>query len=326
MDDSKCSSASEGFRMRPLVLLSNPSMQCLTFYWKEHPRFWVGYRFYEGDPDTDPQPIAADATWPAAEWGEFPEPGEDLLPLPNLSLPGKRWRTAYHEKNRRDPTQLAFQTFVDGSAWCRILEGHGQQQREFFFRPVEDGVQMWMRLTTHTSIDSGYLVQQCLRFTGAQNWSMRRHIACVPFLSELDVQSMGHPDLTLTYARLREEWLQFPARHIHYATPLGSSPSEELNEPIDHGLLIRETLDRKTVPASYFRRTAPGETWERVTSGMYWERTAWVSNRHPADCVHAIVDLGPLAAGESRTVHGKFYWIEGSKEDLLAAWRRDFPG
>jgi hypothetical protein len=57
---------------------------------------------------------------------------------------------------------------------------------------------------------------------------------------------------------------------------------------------------------------------------MYWERTAYVSNWHPADCVHALVDFGPLDAGQSRTVCGKFYLIEGTKDDLLAAWQRDF--
>jgi hypothetical protein len=99
---------------------------------------------------------------------------------------------------------------------------------------------------------------------------------------------------------------------------------EEFDGSIDHGLILRETLDRKKVPASYFRRTAPGEAWDRISTGLYWERTAWVSNRHPADCVHAVVYLGPLPPGGSRTVHGKFYWIDGTKDDLLAAWQEDF--
>lgn len=311
--------------MGPGVFLSNPAMQCLTFFWKEHPRFWVGYRVSEGLSEMHPEPISEEVTWPAANWGAFPELTGDLPPLPQLSLPRKRWRTAFREKKRRDPVQLAFQALSDGSAWCSLREGNGQQQREFFFQPVEDGVKMWMRLTTQIPIQGCYLVQQCLRFTGAQNWSLRRNIACVPFLSELDVQAMGHPDLTLTYVRQGGEWLRFPARHILFATPLGRSMREhEWEGPVDHGLIVRETLDRKVVPASYFRRTASGETWDRVASGMYWERTAWVSNRHPADCVHAVVDLGPLSAGESRTVHGRFYWIEGTKEDLFAAWHREF--
>jgi hypothetical protein len=61
-----------------------------------------------------------------------------------------------------------------------------------------------------------------------------------------------------------------------------------------------------------------------MTGGMYWERTAWVSNRHPADCIHASIDFGPLAAGQSRTLHGVVYFIEGSKDDLLTLWQSDF--
>jgi hypothetical protein len=59
---------------------------------------------------------------------------------------------------------------------------------------------------------------------------------------------------------------------------------------------------------------------------MYWERTAYVTNRHPADCLHALVDFGPLAKGEERTVRGKFYLVEGNRDDLLAVWKEDFCG
>ncbi len=57
---------------------------------------------------------------------------------------------------------------------------------------------------------------------------------------------------------------------------------------------------------------------------MYWERSILVSNRHPADCLHAWVDVGPLSAGRSRTLHGKIYFLEGSKQDVFDHWQRDF--
>ena len=43
-----------------------------------------------------------------------------------------------------------------------------------------------------------------------------------------------------------------------------------------------------------------------------------------ADCIHSGIDFGPLNAGAFRTVQGKFYWIEGTKDDLLASWQKDF--
>lgn len=310
----------------PNVLLSSPHMQSLTFTWPGQTRHWAGYRVLEGTAETQPHAVVEQDGRPAADWGPFPEPGGEPFSIQGLDLPRKRWRTAYQEKDSKDPARLEFQTYAGGTAWCSLYEDGGRIRRELCFQPVADGVRMWLRLSTQVPIEGAYLVQQCLRFTGAQNWSLRRQIACVPFLSELDVQAMGHPELTLTYARQGGEWLPFPARHVEYTTPAGSSFSgHDFSGTIDQGLVIRETLDRKAVPASYFRRTAPDQTWERLSSGLYWERTAWVSNRHPADCVHAVIDLGPLAAGESRTVRGKFYWIEGCKDDLLAAWRKDFP-
>jgi hypothetical protein len=306
--------------MGPLILLSNPSLQCLTFFWPEHPHWWVGYRVSEGAPETGPQ-IGSPPEDLRADWDVLPKPGGEPLSLAGLSLPRRRWRTTYQEISHQDPAQLSFQAYADGSASCRLQVEPGWQL-DFTFRPVPDGVQMSLRLTTQTPIEGAFRVQQCLRFTGAQNWSMRRQTACVPFLSELDVQAMGHPELTLTYVCRDGAWLGFPARHVRFTTPFGGA---SLDGMLDHGLIVRETLDRQAVPVSYFRHTAPGETWERVAAGLYWQRTAWVSNRHPADCVHAAVDLGPLEAGGSRTVQGKFYWIEGSKDELMAAWRRDFP-
>jgi hypothetical protein len=97
-------------------------------------------------------------------------------------------------------------------------------------------------------------------------------------------------------------------RRSLYHTPPGLPLVKKRSSgAVDHGLIIRESLD------------------SRCSSGMYWERTAYISNRHPADCLHASMDFGPLKAGQSRTVHGKFYFIDGPKDNLLGAWRRDFP-
>jgi hypothetical protein len=87
---------------------------------------------------------------------------------------------------------------------------------------------------------------------------------------------------------------------------------------------VRESASRADAPASYWSMVAPDAAWETWSAGLYWERSAYVSNRHPADCLHAGVDMGPLEPGESRTVQGKFYWLEGTKEDLFDLWREEF--
>jgi len=87
--------------------------------------------------------------------------------------------------------------------------------------------------------------------------------------------------------------------------------------------ILRETISRKLAPASYWDRVAPHATWEQITCGMAWEHTAYISNRHPADCLHSYIDFGPLQAGESRTLQGVVYCIEGSKDDLLAIYQKE---
>jgi len=165
-----------------------------------------------------------------------------------------------------------------------------------------------MQLTTPEPIPGSFAVQQCLRYSGRTNHPWRHVIACVPFLSEYDFQAQNNPNATLTFCRKDGKWLKFPVPWTVFRTTGGAAPiSRECEGEVDHGLIVRESLD--------------GE----YASGMYWERTVYVSNRHPADCLHASVDFGPLEAGCSRTVHGKFYFIEGTKDQLLEKWQQDFP-
>ena len=153
----------------------------------------------------------------------------------------------------------------------------------------------------------------------------RKSIAHIPFFSELDMQAMGNANGTLTYTLCEGAWHQFPVPYTVYTTKAAlSSQNSPQTETVDHGLILRETPPREVAPERYWNEVAPGTSWERMTAGMYWERTIRVSNRHPADCLHAWVDLGPLEVGQSRTVCGKIYLIEGTKDDLLDHWRVDF--
>jgi hypothetical protein len=52
--------------MAPIIVLSNPRMQRLTFFWKEHLRYWVGYRVVEDQPETKLRAIPEDMYWPVA--------------------------------------------------------------------------------------------------------------------------------------------------------------------------------------------------------------------------------------------------------------------
>ncbi len=292
-----------------VVVLSDPGAQCATFFWGDRSDLYVGYRFIEHRPETSPEPLAGIDDLPACRRPADMPAGGDPLPAGRADPFGKGWRAQYDQPDAHDPIQLRFRSFAGGSARARGLDSGGRVERQFFFRPAEDGVDMWMRLTTHVAAPGACAVQQCLRFSGetAQEW--RRPIACVRPLSEFDLQARGCPNETLTWARRGGRWLRFPVPATKLHTPPGARLLGRGSDGrVDHGLILREARDGS------------------CAAGMYWERTAYVSNRHPADCVHAVVDFGPLAAGESRTVRGKFYFIEGAKDDLLSAWRGQFAG
>jgi hypothetical protein len=73
------------------------------------------------------------------------------------------------------------------------------------------------------------------------------------------------------------------------------------------GLLIRESEDGRWV------------------TGIAWEDFVAVQGHNPWYCLHNCVRVGPLQPGESRTVRGRLYLFQGTKDDCLASFQRDFP-
>jgi hypothetical protein len=190
--------------------------------------------------------------------------------------------------------------------------------------PEENGVRIWMTLKTHEPLPGAFILQQCLRFTSGIGYGFNRTVAAVPFLSELYMQALGHANGTMTWVRKGGEWLALPVPFTRYHTAVAQNIYPDSAGQIDCGLIVRESAPRDLAPASYWQSVAPDARWQTWSAGLYWQRTAYVSNRHPADCLHAGVDFGPLEAGESRTLQGKFYWLEGTKDDIFAVWQQEF--
>jgi hypothetical protein len=294
--------------MKPTIALSNPNSQCATLFWEHDPGYHVGYRFMEFSPEITDTPLAGLDEQPRFPQADAPSSTADVLPdwAFDSATWGKFWTARYDEQNPADARQLRFRSQVDGIATARGLERGGAQERTFVFQAVDHGLHMWMTMKTKVSVTGSLAVQQCLRFSGATAKEWRQPIAGIPFLSEFDVQARVNPHETLTYARRDGQWIKFPIPHTCYHTAPGRSlAGARSSGVVDHGLIVRESLDR------------------RYASGMYWERTAYISNRHHADCVHAALDFGPLKEGESRTVQGRFYFVRGSRDDLLALFDRD---
>lgn len=72
------------------------------------------------------------------------------------------------------------------------------------------------------------------------------------------------------------------------------------------GIMIRESDDKELV------------------MGIAWDSYISVQGHNPWHCMHLSVRVGPLKQGETKTIRGKLYLFEGTKEDCLYKYRRDF--
>jgi len=213
-----------------------------------------------------------------------------------------------------------------------VEEGWTPQTWTFYFAPVETGFDvLWVVETKATGLESFYSAQQCFRMSGATNEDWRRTIAETPAFSEYDLWAAlsedGKEKESLSWFRRGGKWEKVPAEEIRLVcrTPLGSELEEEgdltdervleildpkhagrIGEPVESGLITRTDLEGKWV------------------CGLYWEGTTHVSNHHPADCLHAIVNLGPIPPQGKRAIRGRIYWMEASKEDLYRLWGDEF--
>lgn len=202
-----------------------------------------------------------------------------------------------------------------------------QQDWTYFLRPVSDGVELlWIVATHDTGLPEFYGVQQCFRLSGSTNAEWRQKIARTPEFSEYDLWDMqGEPAnrTSLTYVLRHGAWQALPAGEsaVGARTPLGlafdrrrsSGPLMERVGPYQAEML--ELVD----DGPFVRSNLP-ETW---VTGIYWEGTTHVTVHHPADCLHAIVNIGNVPPHSRRAIRGRIYWLAGDKHDLLEHFRDD---
>ncbi|MBX7255487.1 MAG: hypothetical protein K1Y02_03910 [Candidatus Hydrogenedentes bacterium] len=202
----------------------------------------------------------------------------------------------------------------------------------FYLAPAEDGIDMlWIVETADKGLNEYYAVQQCFRMGGTTNVAWRREIAETPAFSEYDLWDETQRDITsktgLTHVVRHDSWQPLPAIRdtVGARTPLGIAMDSLITnghvdtmpevgpynarmlEPTDSGLIVRTNLDK---------------TW---VCGIYWQRTTHVTDHHPADCLHSIVNIGGIPPHSKRALGGKIYWFKGSLDDLRAHFKRDFP-
>jgi len=203
----------------------------------------------------------------------------------------------------------------------------------FYIAPADDGFDMlWIVTTGDAGLNDYYAAQQCFRMSGTTNDEWRKNIAEAPAFSEFDLwaaqESQRKPRTTLSYVRRDNSWQPLPPidQHVACRTPLGTAMDSARSDGDLTKITALEpygpTLFEPRVDSGLVTRTDLDGTW---VCALYWENTTHVTNHHPADCLHSVVNLGPLPPNGKRALRGRIYWMEASKDELLSQWRKEFP-
>ncbi|MBI4557509.1 MAG: hypothetical protein HY706_08000 [Candidatus Hydrogenedentes bacterium] len=272
----------------------------ISFTHREHPGNRIGYRFHEHSP------YVLGAIPTAAEQHEIE--AVSRLETEFAGRPG-----AF--KNARE---------VREAGWI-------PQDWTFYIAPASEGFDLlWVVQTHESGLNTYYAVQQCFRMSGATNEAWRRKVAETPAFSEFDLwatqKAAGDPLTSLSYVHSGGRWLAIPATQdtLGFRTRLGF----EMDTARTGGNLKAATYEPynpafsdEVLDTGLAARTDAKGEW---ICALYWEHTTHVTDHHPADCLHAVVNLGPLAPQSKRAIRGKIYWFKGSLDDLYTKWQADF--
>ena len=264
-----------------------------------HPGNRIGYRFFEHTP---------------MPYGEVPLSPQQAGFDPQMV-------SQLEERYKSSPSVLVFtQVIPKDEHWAK-------QNWTFYMNPVDDGIEILLVVTTFgEGLPEYYGVQQCFRMTGKTNGSQwRKTIALTPAFSEYDLWAQeGAPKTSLTYVVREGKWECLPAgkEAVGARTPAGMAidflrtsgrpekhvgPYEaEMQAPIDIPVITR--MDKSS-------------QW---VCGIHWENTSHVTNHHPADCLHSIINIGGIPPFSTRAFKGKIYWFEGNTKDLMLHCESDF--
>lgn len=270
-----------------------------SFLNSDHPGNRIGYRFFEHTPlSWGSVPLSE------AEAGINPDKIDQLV----MSVQSRPGLFTYSHDIAAD------------DHWVK-------QKWTYYMVPVNDGIDMLMIVETFgNGLPEYYGVQQCFRMSGENNPSeWRKEIALTPAFSEYDLwQKEGSPKTSLTSVLRNGAWENLPAQKeaVGARTPMGLAadqlrssgtlpekvgPYEAIMEPpIDSPLILRTDRDKNWV------------------CGIFWENTAHVTNHHPADCLHPIINIGNIPPFSQKAFSGKIYWFKGSMDEAASKLAEDF--
>ncbi len=286
----------------PIKVMATEKKGFATFTNDLHTGNTIGYRFFEHSP---------------ISYGAVPE--INAINDPELN------------KEKIDEIERFFSTQPGVYTYKKAVEQNDEwikQDWTFYLAPVHDGIDLMLIVRTYDEgLPEYYGIQQCFRLSGKTNAPWRQKVATTPAFSEYDLwdsEKEQEQKSSLTYVVREGQWQELPAlsASVGARTPFGLEtdlkrykgklpqkvgPYEaEMYDPIDLGLIARINKQR---------------TW---VSGIYWEGTSHVTDHHPADCLHSIVNIGNIPSNSRRAVRGKIYWFKGTLDDLLSKFEKNF--
>jgi hypothetical protein len=266
-----------------------------------HPGNRIGYRFHEHAPFV---------------FGEVPSDGNGIDATAVERLEAEFAQRAGVLINRREVRE----------------EGWHPQDWTYYIAPAPDGFDLlWVVETHDTGLNEFYAVQQCFRMGGVTNGQWRRTIAETPSFSEFDLwateEKQGRSLTSLSHVRSQNHWATIPAtrENVGYRTRLGLDMDRRRSDnKITEAALepYNPTVQEEILDCGLAARADVEGEW---VCAIYWERTTHITNHHPADCLHAVVNLGPIPPRGKRALRGKIYWTRASLEELYATWQDNFP-
>lgn len=115
---------------------------------------------------------------------------------------------------------------------------------------------------------------------------------------------------------------KFP-REIHFNHECRSTLMSWDKENADGNFVFDEkwpTSERDAYAGIMIREYDAG----RYVMGIAWESFLSAQGHNPWNCMHLSIKVGPLARGDKKTIRGRMYLFEGSKEDCLTEFEKDF--
>jgi len=254
----------------------------------------------------------------------------------STALELSRWERGIRVASRSDAALFAYLWFYEWHLFDAVARGeHTAGSWNWDWDVDESGSVAvmdgdWLRLRADAT-DDGAALSLTLANTSDHDWpSIAAIIPCL---------NPGHPERpmernslfldeahTLTYF-LGENGLDsiagaFP-REIHFdharQADIASWEKEDESGAFVFGGKW-PTSERDAYAGIMIRESCDG----RYVMGIAWESFLSAQGHNPWNCMHLSVRVGPLARGESRTIRGRLYLMEGSKETCLQAFERDF--